>query len=751
MNCNSSRSGTNVSCLRSKRRKILLSFSTTPRAASGSNRIKDETVFRVLNKKCGLIWLDSASMRAFSSNCWCRSRFISTRVLFQIFSGAATDITVAKTHSSSHQFQYGSMANSHFGFVAMASATRPNSRPTHASSGSNSQDICAWRTRRTTSRGIFKNVNGPKFHKSSLLGMAWRIKPPSKPAVDAAGMASHSCPINAGTVMIAPPIGPTTRPPSKPIKNAPSSDRSPNRYGNPTNRNETPRIKGGVMNNISFSFWSGSRSSVNSTRRKVFQRASSAAIDDATPTFSSSANSRSLTEVSVSIANANSGSSLTLANPCCDVKGSGNFTSPAPRGGAKAPLRRAGGLQSFALQGRPGVIASEVLPHAAQPPGHVHLSVRKVFQKAVGHQPHHVLPVVVALVRNFYLQYRADGNHRRKRVSKQQKLQKESPAQHSQHRRENDGCESTDFNDRCGQLKQPQIWQRKPADAPVAWPEQHVAARPQHVPQSFLPARALPSQRFQIRRDFRPAHRVGNKMDLILGVFQPQMPVHARDQIKILADAVDAIASDRADQVRPKQSEGPGNDHQHVSLPPRFPADQERAKVLDHLDHLDSLARQPHSSQLPLRNLRTVQHANDSTHGHHVLGISENREHDAQQRVALQHRIGVHHADVRRSCHIQPGIHRIRFAASRLFIDHQQPGIGVAPIKRSNRGALHIRDVHRAHRPQLKLFAHFLEGAVLGTVIDHNDFEFRIIELQQIAHRDANGTFFVVCRRDEIG
>src|SRR5216684_239082 len=135
MNCNSSRSGTKVSCLRRRRRKILLSLSTTPRAASGSKRISEETVLRVLNKKWGLIWLESASMRALSSNCWWRSRFISTRVLFQIFSGAATDMTVAKTHSPSHQFQCGSMANSHLGLVAMASATRPSSRPTHASRG----------------------------------------------------------------------------------------------------------------------------------------------------------------------------------------------------------------------------------------------------------------------------------------------------------------------------------------------------------------------------------------------------------------------------------------------------------------------------------------------------------------------------------------------------------------------------------------------------------------------------------------
>src|ERR1700682_5615419 len=320
MKCNSSRKGTNVSCLRSSRRKMLLSFSTTPRAESGSKRISDDTVFSVLNKKCGLIWLESASMRAFSSNCWCRSRFISIRVLFQIFSGAATDISVARTQSASHHSHCGSIANSHFGLVATASATRPSSRPTHASSGSNSHDTLRSRTKRTTSRGIFKNVNGPKFQRSSLLGIAWRIKPPSNPAVVPAFIPIHSCAAKAGMVMIAPPIGPTTRPPSKPIRNAPSSERSAKRYGNPTKRSETPTISGGVMNNISFSFWSGSRSSVKSTRRNVFQRASSAANEDATPTFSSSVNSRSLTEVSVSMTGALRQPSLTLANPRGEVK-----------------------------------------------------------------------------------------------------------------------------------------------------------------------------------------------------------------------------------------------------------------------------------------------------------------------------------------------------------------------------------------------------------------------------------------------
>src|SRR5258707_6446768 len=241
------------------------------------------------------------------------------RVLFQIFSGAATDISVASTHRKRHESKAGGRATSHLVFVPTASATRPSSKITQASSGSNSHDILARRTNLTMSRGIFKNVNGPKSHKSSLFGIACRINPPSNPAVAAAGMASHSCPASAGMVIIAPPIGPTTRPPSKPIRNAPSSDKSANRYGNPTKRSDTPRTSGGAINNLNFNFWSGSRSSVNNTRRNVFHRASSAAIEDATPTFKSSVNSRSLTDVSVSIATA-LGPCVTLANLLSEVK-----------------------------------------------------------------------------------------------------------------------------------------------------------------------------------------------------------------------------------------------------------------------------------------------------------------------------------------------------------------------------------------------------------------------------------------------
>src|SRR5262249_57114341 len=125
------------------------------------------------------------------------------RVLFQILSGAATDISVAMTARQSHQFQYGSIAKSHLGVVARTRATRPSSMPTQAASGSISQDISALRKKRSVALGILRKVNGPKFQRSSLLGMAWRMRPPSSPAAEAAGMASHSWAIRAGIVMMA--------------------------------------------------------------------------------------------------------------------------------------------------------------------------------------------------------------------------------------------------------------------------------------------------------------------------------------------------------------------------------------------------------------------------------------------------------------------------------------------------------------------------------------------------------------------
>ncbi len=125
------------------------------------------------------------------------------------------------------------------------------------------------------------------------------------------------------------------------------------------------------------------------------------------------------------------------------------------------------------------------------------------------------------------------------------------------------------------------------------------------------------------------------------------MPVQTRHQVEILANRARPIATNGAHKIRSKYAKRPGNDRQHVSLAPRFSADQERAQILNDLDHFNALARQTHAPQLASFDLRPIQDADDSAHRYDAFGIRHDGQHDSQQRVALKNRIGIHHANVR--------------------------------------------------------------------------------------------------------
>ena len=70
------------------------------RAVFGWERISDEIDARVLNRKCGLIWLLSASTFAVRSSFSCSCRRCSTRALFHILIDIATPSTVASATSA---------------------------------------------------------------------------------------------------------------------------------------------------------------------------------------------------------------------------------------------------------------------------------------------------------------------------------------------------------------------------------------------------------------------------------------------------------------------------------------------------------------------------------------------------------------------------------------------------------------------------------------------------------------------------
>ena len=91
MASSSSRSVTKCSWLRSRRRSSPESFTMRVRAVSGCDRMSDEIDVSVLNRKCGLIWLASASSRVAISSFSCSWRRCSIRALFQILIGIATE------------------------------------------------------------------------------------------------------------------------------------------------------------------------------------------------------------------------------------------------------------------------------------------------------------------------------------------------------------------------------------------------------------------------------------------------------------------------------------------------------------------------------------------------------------------------------------------------------------------------------------------------------------------------------------
>jgi hypothetical protein len=236
---------------------------------------------------------------------------------------------------------------------------------------------------------------------------------------------------------------------------------------------------------------------------------------------------------------------------------------------------------------------------------------------------------------------------------------------------------------------------------------------------------------------------------VVRAVFLVQAAVHAYDQIKVLSNRMSAKPSHLLHQVSLKNSEGAGNNGQHVEARPAFAADQKGAQVLDDLHDLDRTFGKTHFLNLVVHNAGAVQDPHNAAHSHYPSGIGEYSGHNADEGFLFQNRVGIHHANVRTGGGVDPRVDGIGFAARCLFVENEEARFYWAAIDGVKRRGCDVRNVEYAGRLKLVSLPQLFEGAVARSVIDHNDFEAGIFEPEQSPHTAHNGPFLVVCRNDE--
>ena len=141
-----------------------------------------------------------------------------------------------------------------------------------------------------------------------------------------------------------------------------------------------------------------------------------------------------------------------------------------------------------------------------------------------------------------------------------------------------------------------------------------------------------------------------------------------------------------------------------------------------------------------------VADADDPAHGDGGRVLDE-REHRPHQRQLLEQRVRVDHAHQVVPRRVDAGVDRVGLAAVHLVDQHE-----VRVIERSVQAAhrlggerLLIRDgsTHQAER----LDGH-VERTIRRSVVDHDDFELRVVEQQEAAQAVRDRGLFAECRHD---
>ena len=206
------------------------SLTRIERAFSGSSQTREVAALSVLNRKCGFIWLRSASKRArIATDRW-SSSITSTRVLFQIFRGIPTQARVeSQTQIVTQKWSVvkakrGEGENLSYRNVLTASSSiiDPNMKARESMRPS--------RRRIRTERTRLFSGKGEKSHSSPCLRAVRLTMPPSNPHSIVNGTAAHSPLSMPGTPTKNPTDAPGVIPPMRPTRNVPDSERSTPSY-----------------------------------------------------------------------------------------------------------------------------------------------------------------------------------------------------------------------------------------------------------------------------------------------------------------------------------------------------------------------------------------------------------------------------------------------------------------------------------------------------------------------------------------
>lgn len=166
------------------------------------------------------------------------------------------------------------------------------------------------------------------------------------------------------------------------------------------------------------------------------------------------------------------------------------------------------------------------------------------------------------------------------------------------------------------------------------------AVHPQRLGQPLVPAGPLAAERRQPLRHLGPGHRRGDEAHHVAPALARRPALEPHDQLHVLAQGVGPVAAGGHHRLAREQPQGARDDEQAVQPVPAHAPGQHAAQVLDHLEAGEVAARDAGGQHAPALHRAAVGRPHHPA-GHDHPGIEEEGQRQAQQRVALQHRVGV--------------------------------------------------------------------------------------------------------------